>query len=261
MNVLAIMATCGRHHVCERSLRFFLDQDYEGPHTLLIYNNSDVPQRGLKISELSPEAMTYASWDKTVIVVNQHIDSKTGERYKTLGAIYNDILKDWVGDADVIVHWDDDDIFLPNHISEGVKGLNRAYGQDKIAYKPERSYYRHPNGIELMGNNLEPSVFVEAEHIKKYGYSDTTSDQHMPWFNALLTEHKILVDPSGPPTLIYNWGDVEIPTFKTSGNAGSPQNFDNYRKFSQNHGDRLITPWPKEDVKRYYDLVYAENPS
>lgn len=254
MKVVAIMATCGRHKLAERSLRFFLDQDYAGWHVLLIYNNSPVQQE-LQIAS-SPPANVWSKDNKLIKLINQHIDSQTGQPYTNLGAIYNDAIKQIPDEeADLIVHWDDDDIFLPNHISEGVKGYLRFVEENKIAYKPDKSYYRYPGGIQLMGNNLEPSVFVKASHIFKYGYSLTTSDQHMTWFNVLLQEGSMAVDKKGPPTLIYNWGDVEIPTFKTSGNAGNPHNFENYRNFSQDHGDQIITPWSLETVQKYYNLI------
>lgn len=239
-------ATCGRHMLMERSLRFFLDQKYDGKHILLIYNNSCTEQQLDNID--LPD-------NKQIILVNNCIDKVTGLPYESLGAICRDMLEYIPGEVEVITFADDDDIFLPNHIAEGMKGLRRARKEGKIAYKPERSYYRYPGGIQLMGNNLEPSVFLMMSHIHKYGYSLTTSDQHMPWFNSLLSENLMVVDPHGPPTLIYNWGDIDIPTFKTSGNAGSPQNFENYRNFSQDHGDQVITPWSAESVKKYYNLI------
>lgn len=243
MNLYCLTATCGRHTLLERSLRFFIDQDYSMDHTLLIYNNSDIP---LSLSDIElPD-------NKHIILYNNHIDTQTGIRYSTLGGIYNDIINLVPPECDIICHTDDDDIFLPNHISEGMKGL-RASG--KIAYKPEKSYYRHPGGMELMGNNLEPSVFVRASHIREHGYSLTTTEQHMAWFNPLLSEGKMFVDPKGTPTLIYNWGDTDIPTFKTSGDMHNPRNFENYRAYSRDHGDRVLTPWSREDVQKYYDLV------
>lgn len=254
MHVVAIMATCGRHKLCERSLRFFLDQDYTGEHTLLIFNNSHIEQHGGPIrNEDMPD-------NKHLILVNQCIDSETKEKYTNLGAIYRDALKELdhiVPEPDIIIHWDDDDIFLPDHISAGVSGIEyaRKYNMGFIAYKPAKSYYRHPNGVELMSNTLEPSIFVEANHIKEHGYSLTTTDQHLQWVNPLVYEKKIFVDEDGIPTLIYNWGDVHIPTFKTSGNATHPDNFNNYRAFSKDHGDGLIIPWKKEDVQEYYNLV------
>ena len=123
------------------------------------------------------------------------------------------------------------------------------------AYKPAQSYYRHPGGIQLMSNTLEPSIFTSAKHIKEKGYSTTTTDQHLQWVNPLVYEAKISVEEDGKPTLIYNWGDTDIPTFKTSGNAGHPNNFKNYRDFSRDHGDQVLIPWSKENVQKYYNLT------
>lgn len=253
MNVWAIMATCGRHTLAERSLGMFLQQDYKGPHTLLIHNNSEV-ELNLEYSDF-PEG-------KRVRLFNCSKDLKTGKKYTNLGAIYRDALTQVQPEADALVHWDDDDLFLENHISEGVKGLKRGSNlttfstvKNYIAYKPAKSYYRHAGGIELMSNTLEPSIFVEADHIKKHGYSLTTTDQHLQWVNPLVYENRIFVDETGPATLIYNWGDRDIPTFKTSGDGGNPDNFDNYRNFSKDHGDRILTPWTKEELQKYYNLV------
>lgn len=253
MKVTAIMATCGRHKLAERSIRFFLDQDYTGMHELLIYNNSSVPQSLSNFPTGFP--------GKLITLVNQSTANRTNQPYQNLGDIYNDALRYVSPDTEVIIHWDDDDIFLPNHITEGIKGLRRAIDFGKIAYKPAESYYRHPGGVQLMNNTLEPSIFVAAHHIKTYGYSETTTDQHLQWVNPLVYEQKIFVDATGVPTLIYNWGDVEIPTFKTSGNAGHPNNFKNYRDFSRDHGDQVLNPWSKEDVQKYYELVNGKDPS
>lgn len=251
------MATCGRHTLAERSLRFFLDQEHDPERetrdvfNLLIFNNSDVPLR------MDPDAMKDVEGYKSVQLINQDVDRSTLERYKTLGAIYNDMRWD-IEETDVIVHWDDDDIFLPNHLYEGMRGYRRAMEQGKLAYKPAKSWYRHAHGIELMSNTLEPSIFVDYHHIIQFGYRDSTSDQHLKWVDPLVYEGKILVDANGAPTLIYNWGDTDIPTFKTSGNHGHPNNFNNYRSFSNDHGDRILTPWEKKEVQKYYDLVYAK---
>lgn len=257
MKVMALMATCGRHTLCERSVRLFLDQDYKGEHGLLIYNNSPVEQR-LDAHDIDQSQWIKYSGNKSFLLVNRHTDSQTGEPYTNLGAIYRDALNYLPEDAEIVIHWDDDDLFLPNHISEGVKGVYKAKSQGKMAYKPAQSYYRHPGGIQLMSNTLEPSIFVPFSHLREHGYHESTSDQHLKWVDPLAYGGQILVDQQGAPTLIYNWGDVEIPTFKTSGNAGHPNNFGNYRNFSHDHGDRVITPWPADKVKKYYDLVLQE---
>lgn len=250
MHVLAICATCGRHTLLERSLRLFLEQTYIGEHTLLIYNNSPIAQR-LSSLEL-PD-------NKQVILINNHIDSLTGQQYTSLGAIYNDIIKRAnITEYDIVTHWDDDDLFLPDHIKEGVWGLVRTGG---TAYKPKYSFYRSDKGVTLSENTLEPSIFVDSHHVAKYGYSLTTTEQHLQWVNPLIANAELFVDPSGKPTLIYNWGDTDIWTYKTSGDYHNPANFDNCRNFSQDHGDFVITPWNRKEVEKYYNQAnYGKSP-
>lgn len=261
-HVYCICATAGRHQLLERSVACFIAQNYEGNHTLLIYNNSEVEQELGTLPILPP--------NKRIELVNNHIDRDTHKPYDNLGAIYRDALDEVSSDCQIIVHWDDDDIFLPNHISEGVKGLEKAqritdsrieHGYDYVeyvAYKPSYSWFRHAQGVDLMNNNLEPSIFIDRMHLLKYGYKMTTTDQHYGWFQPLIEQGLIFVDPEGVPTLIYNWGDINIPTFKTSGNAGDPNNFNNYRAFSQDHGSKEITPMPQAELQAYYAQIYQK---
>lgn len=226
MKVTAIMATCGRHFCSERSLTMFLDQTYDNKH-LLIYQNSEVFQT------------LDASVDRSLVtLINNNIDRSTGRPYETLGAIYKDAIDYLPKDTDVIIFWDDDDLFLVEHIEEGVKGLVRG---GKIAYKPAMSYFKTQECTEMVVNTLEPSIFVSASHIYKYGFGESTTEQHLQWLEPLVKMGEIFVDEGGRPTLIYNWGD-SFPTFKTSGDSGNPDNFCNYRKYSQDHGDGIISP-------------------
>ncbi len=234
------MGTCGRHRCAERSLSLFLNQDYED-RLLLIYQNSEVQQTLHESVDTSK-----------VLLVNNHIDSETGKRYQNLGAIYRDALSYIPEDVEVISFWDDDDLFLTDHISQGAVGYLKALSQNKIAYKPQKSYNRYmKNPIGLVENTLEPSIFVKASHIREYGFSPDTTEQHLKWVHPLTQNNQLLVDPEGKPTLIYNWGD-DFPTWKTSGDFRNPENFNNYRNFSQDHGDRILTP---HDVSYYYTLV------
>lgn len=241
MKACVITATKGRHSHLERSVRLFLEQDYTNS-VQLIYNNSCDPQR-LNTS-VSPNR---------VILVNNCIDSQTGQKYTSLGAIYNDAIKHIPEDVEVVSFWDDDDLFLKYHISEGVKGYQRALEQGKIAYKPQKSYFKSNGRVRLVENTLEPSIFVKKEHVLKHGFSLETTPQHLKWVHPLVDGNLILVEPKGAPTLIYNWGD-DLHTFKTSGDPMNPDNFRNYENYSQDQGDGIITPWQYEQVKKYYKL-------
>lgn len=236
MKVAVITATAGRHRCIERSVRFFLDQDYADCYQL-IFQNSPTEQR---LNTNIPHGK--------IILVNQSWNSENGQPYKNLGEIYRDAVKHLLPETDVVSMFDDDDIFLPNHISEGVKGLLRC---GKTAYKPQYSYYKDRGRFVKMVNTFEPSIFVKTEHILKYGFSDKTTEQHLQWVDALIANNDICSDPDGPSTLIYDWSQ-QIPTFKTSGNAANPKNFDNYRKASQDHGDGIITPVSKKEAESFY---------
>ncbi len=223
--ITAIMATCGRHYCSERSLSLFLNQDYENKH-LLIYQNSHITQT------------LHPSVDRSIVsLVNCYVDTLTNLPYSSLGAIYNDAIRHVPEDTDVITFWDDDDLFLEDHLSEGIKGLLKG---GKTAYKPTFSYFRSLNGVEKAQNTFEPSIFVKADFIKVTGFSNTTTDQHLKWLRPLMETNDIFIDNDGKSTLIYNWGD-SFATYKTSQNSENPNHFEEYKIYSLDHGDQIIS--------------------
>lgn len=246
MEVIAICATKGRHFHLERTLGFFLNQDCSLHHSLIIYNNSDVKQ------ELDVNTIKNLPFNKSVYLVNssQNLIKKTP--YSSLGEIYNDILllKPFFTEDSIICHFDDDDIYLPNHISEGVKGLLKG---NKKAYKPKRSYYISPENSSpvLVENVLEPSIFVKYEHLSKYGYGNKNTSLHHQWLQPLIENKEIFIDEEGVPTFIYDWSGI-IPIWKTSGGGDTDETFKNYDKFSKEHGDKKISKMPDSQLTKYY---------
>lgn len=242
MIVLCITATSGRHWCMERTLGMFLNQDYIGKHILLIYNNSDVSLE-LNLNNL-PE-------NKEVILINNYKSKTTRMPYNNLGEIYMDCL-DYIEKLDlkpdIINHMDDDDIYLKNHISEGVNGYVKG---SLLAYKPKKSYYKDLNGVSLVENVLEPSIFVNYNHLKNHGYYQRSVDLHHKWLQPLIETNQIFVDPNGPATFIYDWNH-EVPIWKTSGDPYNPENFNNYKKTSKDHGDGILTPLSNDILKNYY---------
>lgn len=227
MKVCLITATKNRHKHLERLTRFVLNQTVDS-YVHLIFNNAPTE---LRLNRNLPS--------DRFIIINNHISLTTGKPYETLGEIYNDAIKYVPDDCDIINHMDDDDIFLPNHIEEGIKGLEK--GKTK-AYKPQKSWYKHGrNKPVLVENTLEPSIFVDSLHVKQYGYGIESVAQHHKWINPLVYEKQIFVDPDGVPTYMCDWSQ-EIGTFKTSGDPHNPNNFRNYESWSRDIGDGIITP-------------------
>lgn len=235
MKVCLVTATKNRHKQLERVVRFALNQTSNN-WTHLIYNNSCEP---LKLDESLPKTK--------FVLINNCKNLKTGEDYKTLGDIYTDIMSYIPEDCDVLNFMDDDDVFFPNHVEEGLKGLERG---GVLAYKPHKSYYKQGNNLVLVSNVLEPSIFVKTSHIRQEGFSSETTAQHLKWLNPLVHTGKIFVDSEGPPTYICDWSQ-DIPTFKTSGDPNNPNNFTNYSNWSKDLGDGIITPCNQTWAKHY----------
>lgn len=239
MKVCLITATKNRHRQLERLVRFVLNQTVDN-YVHLIFNNSSFP---LRLNSNLPA--------EKFILINSSVNSITKTHYQTLGEIYNDAMQYIPDDCDVVNHMDDDDIFLPNHVEEGIKGLERG---GLKAYKPKKSYYRHlKNAAILAENTLEPSIFVDAKHLKEHGYGIESVAQHHKWLNPLVYGKEIFVDPEGVPTYVCDWSQ-EIGTFKTSGDPHNPNNFRNYDEWSKDVGDGIITPCSQSWADHYYKI-------
>lgn len=247
MNVLWICCFYGRAEKVERIIRFFLDQEYTGNHVLLLYNNASYPQTLANIQLPN---------NKQIILINNHINLLTKQPYTNVGDIFRDALTFAPYNTDVATHADSDDIFLPNHTSEGVKGMIRAHHLLKKAYKPSHSYFLYGKECQLARNNLEPSIFIQFDYLKKAGYNPTSATYNQGWLDKLRNEDLLLDDPGGPPTFLYDWQEGHN-TFKISGSGDDgEENFKAHRKFEcDGFGDGVLSPISKEEAQKYYDLA------
>ena len=244
-DVLALTCTAGRHSVLERAVRCFIDQDYEGNSTLLIYNNSSIVQ--------SLSAIPLPK-NKNIHLVNNSIDLETSNPYECVGAIFRDAITFVRNNNKVITHFDDDDIFLPWHLSEGIKGYNKALKQKKLAYKPHYSYFWWEDQVKLLHNTLEPSFFIDLNFLRRVGYRKSVVDYNQSWTDALRDEDKLLCDITGKPSFIYDWSG-KTGVHKISGASNDRRNYDEHRQWSRDEGDRLITPLSTPEIKYFYDLL------
>lgn len=229
MKIYSICCTYNRHKLLERSVGCFLKQDYKREHKLLIYNNS---QHKLRMDE------EY----ENIILFNNYIDLKTSRPYSNTGAIFRDALSCVPMSVDVVQWWDDDDLFKPKHISEGMKGMQEAIEMGKKAYKPKYSLHRYGKEPErLVDNLMEPSIFVLRNWVDSYGFSTHSSAYHSNWTNPLFRQKEIYVKEDGEPTFVYDWSN-EAKAFKISGDGNNKDNFSNHKKNSTDVGDGIIKP-------------------
>jgi len=234
MKVTAIMATCGRHYFCERSVGMFLNQTYTDKH-LVIIQNSDHDQK------LDRE------YDNITIVNKSD--------FSNLGAIYNYALQFVPDDSEVFCLFDDDDIYMPNHIEEGVKGLIRG---EKKSYKPQFSYLQDLGEISKTNNVLEPSWFVYYDVINECKFREGDSRHHFNWVDWCVDTNNIYVDPDGISTFGYTWGNPEGIAYKTS-SINPEDSFRIYREKSIDHGDGIITPMTIDQLEPLYSKIRAFN--
>lgn len=241
--ILWLTCTFGRFKCLQRNLKCYLDQDTQQESVMFICN-SGAPLK-LPDNFIVPRG-------KNIYIDNCHLLNiqTVGEKYAHALHLATQLYPD----IDIINSADDDDIFMPDHLSQGYRGMQLSLSQDKYAYKPKLSYFRYrENGAVKYTRNentYEPSIFVKADWIKEKGYAPVSIKYHQQWLVPLVEQDKILVDLYGKSTLIYNWGD-DWQTYKMSGSATDNQNnFNAHKRSSTDMGNGILTP--AEDNNLYY---------
>jgi hypothetical protein len=268
-NVLCLCPTSGRNHYVCRALTYFLYQKYDGEHTLFIYNNSDVRQK--LVLDGYEEYMTP---NKHVILVNHSTSFETGEPYHHLCEIYTDMLMLQCG-FDCVNMYDDDDIYLRNHISEGARGYLRAkmlssnykMYTSKYTYEVFNDTFMGRLVPYLKPNWIEPSIFVDFEYLKSIGFGRDTNLVHHKWiFYGGFEESPVYADDRGIPTMIC---DVSVHSNKHLSHLDQIENedadaiandeqrtFEYFRQYHQDHGDGTIHPLSRDEMRQYNDFEY-----
>ncbi len=249
-HILNLCLTYNRHQCLKRAIRCFLDQDYEGDQTLLIYNSGEpIKDRDIPIE----------FENKHIIIINSQKDFSTGELYDNVGSKYIDAIELLdnmdsllVSPIDVMTHFDDDDVFLPWFNSLGVEGFLKAKEEGKEAYKTYWSYFRDRDGMHIESNNFEPSIFIDYDWIHKHSYLPTNVTFHDGWYVPLLKEKKLYVDRKQKPLFIYDW-HPELKVYKMSGGADTPENYQGSVENSHDFCDEVLTP--NESNERWYKMI------
>lgn len=189
--VCCLTSTYGRLTTLNEVVTCFLEQDYENKK-LIILNNHPVP---LKVDF------------PNIIIYNEPI-------YPTLGDCRNRLID--LAEGEFIRTWDDDDLYLPWTISQGVENIG-SYA----AWKPKRSFWwvkgKNP---ELAQNVFEAAMLVRIDIAKKYKYTKSSmGDEHQSLHEGIAQnggcDEKEMGDWS---SYCYRWG---WGMWHTSGTIGS----------------------------------------
>lgn len=248
--VSAVCCTYGRFECVERVINCYLAQDY--PNKELILYNTDVESPYIdRNCVLGPHG---------ILIINHAIDRETNQPYTNVGAIRRDALV--FAGGDYVVTWDDDDIFLPHFMRQGI---DRIQDTGLPAFKPEMSFFYSGNWLRLVRNTLEASIVADIKKVRQYGYLLETGKEGLGWYTKMrdareLNEH----DTNYIPSYCFNWNDgakMKAP-HKQSGDIDNPNNFENHKRNSLDRvSGRNILIYNDERLaetyKPYYDYIQS----
>ncbi len=192
MKIVCLMPTYGRRReLLENSLACFVAQTHP-EKTLVIYD------------DLGTLAETRCDCED-VVIISKH------RRCPSVGAKYNDLYAAMPPeDYDAIAVWDDDDIYLPDHLATHAKVLKSARWS-----KPSQiiSAYFEPPRVESAAGRFHGSIAVRRDMLQalahRFGtpWIDTTRATFDQEFLTRCAQHSAPGDPCefAPPQYIYRW--------------------------------------------------------
>ena len=200
--VACLTCTYGRFQRMRECLAFFLAQDYPAKW-LFILNNHPTPLR----CEL-PD----------VTIFNEPSDEPGIPRNRLLAKIlqYSE-LRTPQSTIQYVHTWDDDDAWLPWHLSQAVAEIQRPRTNfdfspprpfNVAAWKPARSWihFSGEDRYELNANNYEASMLVRRDFMQRVGYATASGNEHRPLLDALRAEKALATTEVGwRSSYIYNW--------------------------------------------------------
>ena len=198
--VSCLTATYGRLSKLSEAVTCFLEQDYENKELIILNNHP------------SPLTCDFPQ----VTVYNEPI-------YETLGDCRNRLIE--LARGEFIRTWDDDDLYLPWTISQGVN-----YIKDAPAWKPKQSWFwLKEKPPELAENVFEAAMLVRAEIARKYKYLATSGcNEHETLLQGIYAEGGDKKNDLGDlASYCYRWG---WGMWHISGSLGSKATIGERRK-------------------------------
>lgn len=196
--VTCLCATKGRYQLLRSAVSYFMLQDYPNKE-LIIFNNHKVD---IELSDFIKD-------QGNIHLVN------AGE-FDSISDVYNAALPyvDSFGGhpTEYVAIWDDDDIYLPWHLSTAVKYLNKG---THLAAQPRNQMYLDENldfypKIGAISNYCEGSLVVKKSVLDAHGFgpgeSGAKQHPHPQWTSKL--EGLIYDVPAEESGFIYFWADV-----------------------------------------------------
>jgi hypothetical protein len=163
LNAQSVKITCltntyGRVSKLQQVIYCFINQTFKDAK--LIINNQGEPLT------LSDELKQY-----NIEIIN------TQKPYIDYKAVLDDVV--YKINSEYMCFWDDDDLYLPNHL----KNLYDFFNNDYDYIKPKKFYMQYDNRLEINENVGEPSCLIKTKVVKEVGFNNTDvpSFTHRHW--------------------------------------------------------------------------------
>lgn len=205
--ISCLTSTYGRLSKLNEAVSCFLNQDYENKQ-LIILNNHPIP--------LNCDF-------PNVIIYNEPI-------YPTLGDCRNRLID--LADGEFIRTWDDDDLYFPWTLSQGIK-----YIENKSSWKPKKSWFwTKDKSPELAENVFEAAMLIRTDIAKKYKYlSNSGGNEHETLLKGLERENGCHNDDVGLlASYVYRWG---WGMWHISGSLGQPNIEERTKNWEEHNKD------------------------
>jgi len=241
-NHVALLYTYNRPELLGRSIRCWLNQEYEDKK-LCIFNNAayDIKLVGDLSTEIS---------NKGITVVNRHTDLN-GLPYTNLGSIFNHgllMFKKEIEDSTFVSLWQDDDIYFSQHLNICNKFNLDAY---KVL-KPKQFYFfdKGNNFVKVDENNVEGSWIINTKFLLEHGFEEPSGHPESKLYKHMTLNVDYISDSKLPISYVYEWNNG---VYHSSGNMNNPNNFNIYRQ-SNNTEQQDIKVWSSKKLDDYiYD--------
>ncbi len=227
--VTCVCPTYGRFTRLRDAIACFVLQDYT-PRRLLIVNDSGRP---LKLSWKGKRQICGDGWCIKV--------KNISERYGTLGEKRNDMAR--TASTPLIAHWDDDDWYLPWHLSQMVRAQQQS-GAAVVAQWP--SYDGHWNGAQLTltpvscrphdGGWLFVREWVVGQGYKEASWGETVALQKRAQEQQLFYPHNPQLCGQGISLARQRGDDGCTHMIRAKGNA------EEWREGNRDHGHEQLMP-------------------
>ncbi len=236
MKVLVVCITYGRLPFLGRMVASFLNQNYDDKELLIINDDRNVQL-----------TCHHNNYDESIIhIINLNKRLSLGAK-RNLGSAF--------GNYDLYMPHDDDDIFLPDRISNHV--AKHKENPDISLYWNSASYTIYGDNFSVDGNSVTAISYKQPAWFECGGYADMGSGEDQDFYNRM--QNKLIERDLSKVDYVYNWGGINyhatFSSIEDIGNIAESQ----LRDFGVYGSKYDITPdWYEYDKFCLLDRLYKQ---